>query len=303
MDAAAPRDLKLGLLGLDTSHVVAFAEWFNALARAPGARIVAAWPGGSPEFALSAGRVAGFTARLRDDFGVAIRATPEDVAVECDALLLTSVDGRVHRAQFERIARFGRPVFVDKPLALTSADAREIFATAERHGVRVCSSSALRFSTTFTCVVNAANRAEATGAEFFGPLTFEPVAPGYFWYAIHTVEMLYATLGRGCASVCVTTGAGEDVISATWRDGRAGVVRGRHGATHAFGGSVQFGGRIETVDIASAVTPFFHSLSEALLTFFRGGPAPVAAEETLELIRFLEAANESREHGGREVAL
>ena len=106
--------LKLGLIGLDTSHVIVFTETFNnPAAKQPlkGARVTTAWPGGSPDVPASISRVAGYTAELRDKWGVTIVDSPEAVAQACDAILLTSLDGRTHPGQFARIAPYGKPVF------------------------------------------------------------------------------------------------------------------------------------------------------------------------------------------------
>ena len=102
-----PKEMKVGLIGLDTSHVERFAEVLNDAGsphHLPGARIVAGYPGGSADFDLSIGRVEGYTNTLRDRFGIRMVDTPEAVAEACDAVLLTAVDGRVHREIFERIA-------------------------------------------------------------------------------------------------------------------------------------------------------------------------------------------------------
>ncbi len=300
--------LKLGLIGLDTSHVIIFSDTFNnaqAKQPLPGARIVAAWPGGSPDLASSISRVPGYTAELRDKFGVQILDSIEAVVAASDAILLTSLDGRVHREQFARIAAVaqGRPVWVDKPFAVTSADARAIFATAQQHQVRLFSSSSLRFTGALTRVVTPANRATVKGADFHGPVALEPTNPGFFWYGIHATEMLYTALGRGCRSVrCVTT-PDFDLVTGVWADGRIGTLRGSRTGNWEYHGLVHFAQTSVHVNVPAETRSFFTCLAEAVLAFFQGGPAPVEPEETIELIRFIEAANESRDHGGREVLL
>ena len=70
-----PKPLRAGIIGLDTSHVVAFTKLLNAETPKPelaGVRVVAAFPGGSPDVKSSRDRVAGYTQELRDKFGVAI---------------------------------------------------------------------------------------------------------------------------------------------------------------------------------------------------------------------------------------
>src|SRR4051812_28266052 len=136
--------LRIGMIGLDTSHVIAFARALHASPRElradlPEARIVAGYAGGSPDFPLSATRVEGFTKQLRDEFGVPILDSIEAVAEAADLVFILSVDGRVHLEQFRRVARFGKPVYIDKPFTTSLAEAEEIIRLAREAGVPVMS--------------------------------------------------------------------------------------------------------------------------------------------------------------------
>ena len=156
MSTSPASEIKFGLIGLDTSHVVIFSEEFNnpkADNPIEGAKVVAAWPGGSPDIESSIGRVPGYTKDLREKYGVAIKDSIEEVCEASDVILHTSLDGRTHLEQFKKIAPFGKPVFIDKPFALTSADAKEIFAIAKANNVPLFSSSSLRFTGALTRVV------------------------------------------------------------------------------------------------------------------------------------------------------
>ena len=58
--AAAADDIRLGIIGTDTSHVIVFTQMLNEPARpdhVPGARVVAAYKGGSPDIDSSWSRV------------------------------------------------------------------------------------------------------------------------------------------------------------------------------------------------------------------------------------------------------
>jgi predicted dehydrogenase len=298
--------LKLGIIGLDTSHVLVFTDTFNNPASKQalkGARVVAAWPGGSPDIESSISRIPGYTAELRDKFGVTIVDSPEAVAEASDAILLTSLDGRTHPGQFERIARFGKPVFMDKPFAVSTADARRIFAAAKKHNVRLFSSSSLRFTEALVKVVTPETKALVKGADFCTGAAHEPTNPGLYWYGIHGVEMLYTTMGRGCRSVrCVSTPT-QDVATGLWPEGRLGTVRGSRTGNYEMHGLVHFEKHTVPVNVQTQSKPFYASLTEAFLAFFQGGAVPVDPEETIEIIRFIEAANESSANGGREVML
>ncbi len=301
-----PGDLKLGIIGLDTSHVLVFSDIFNNPASKlalKGARVTVAWPGGSPDIHSSISRIPGYTAELRDKFGVTIVDSPEAVAEACDAILLTSLDGRTHPGQFARIAKFGRPVFMDKPFAVSTADAKAIFATAKQHNVKLFSSSSLRFSEALVKVVTPETRPTVKGADFCGAAAHEPTNPGLYWYGIHAVEMLFTTMGRGCQSVRCVSNKDYDVANGSWADGRLGTVRGNRTGNYEMLGLVHFEKNTAVVNVQAQTKPFYASLSEAFLAFFQGGATPIDPEETIEIIRFIEAANESSANGGKEVKL
>jgi len=300
------RELKLGIIGLDTSHVIVFSDIFNNPASKlalKGARVTLAWPGGSPDIHSSISRVPGYTAELRDKFGVTIVDSPEAVAQGCDAILLTSLDGRTHPGQFARIAPFGKPVFMDKPFAVSTADAKAIFATARKHHVKLFSSSSLRFTEALLKVVTPETKATVKGADFCGATAHEPTNPGLYWYGIHAVEMLFTTMGRGCRSVRCVSNKDYDLATGIWADGRIGTVRGNRTGNYEMHGLVHFEKTTAAVNVQTQVKPFYASLSEAFLAFFQGGAVPIDPEETIELIRFIEAANESGAAGGKDVLL
>ncbi|WP_202916168.1 hypothetical protein [Paenibacillus mesophilus] len=84
---------------MDTSHVSAFTQLLNDSTHTyhvSGGKVVVAYPGGSPDFELSISRVQGYTDKLRDEHGGQIVDSVEAVTELSDAILLESVDGRVH---------------------------------------------------------------------------------------------------------------------------------------------------------------------------------------------------------------
>src|SRR5436309_2916019 len=178
-------DLKIGLVGLDTSHVVAFAKCLNKPGDAehvPGGRIVCAFPGGSKDFELSISRVEKFTAEVRDEFGVTILDKPEAVAEAVDLLFITAVDGRAHLDYVRKTIAHRRPTFIDKPFAVTSADAKEMFKLAEQHNTAMMSCSSLRYAPPLEAALADQSHGAIVGVDAFGPMSIEPTQGGLFWY-------------------------------------------------------------------------------------------------------------------------
>lgn len=290
-------DLKLGMVGLDTSHCPAFTELLNDPGNryhVPGARVTAAFPGGSREFSLSRDRVGGITARMRDDFGVPIVDSIEELAQRVDAVLIESVDGRQHRSQFERLAPFGKPVFIDKPLATSSGDARAIYRLSDEHRAPVFSASALRYA---AGLPSAEPAGAVRGCFCYGPAAILEDFPGLFWYGIHAAEILYAMMGGGCREVVVNSDSLADTVVGTWEDGRTGVLFGhRIEGAGGFGCTVFHSGGVRS-GAASADPPYYAQLLPRVVEFCRTGRPPVDQGETFEVIAFLEAAERARETG------
>lgn len=293
------KKLKLGMVGLDTSHVTAFTEILhneNHPYHMPGAEVVIAYPGGSPDMELSISRVDDFTKRMREEFDVKIVDSIEEVADQADAIFLETVDGRMHFEQFKRIAPYGKPVFIDKPLTVSTKEAEEIFELAETHDAPVMSSSALRYAEGFTRLRNQFPLKEVYGMDCYGPLSLEE-HHGLFWYGIHTANMLFSVLDAGCQKVTVHYNDDHELIIGEWEDGRIGTIRGNRISDNAFGGTIYTTENRATFDTTTDEEPFYASLMKEVMAFFQTRRSPIDKDEMIEIIRFLEAAEESRQTG------
>lgn len=293
-------DIKIGIIGLDTSHVVAFTQVLNNPQHPehiPGTKVVAAYRGGSPDIPSSRDRIDRFTARLRDEFGVEIVPDIPTLCSKVDVILLESVDGRKHLEQVKQVFAAGKRVFIDKPLASTLEDAREIARLGKEHGVAWWSSSSLRFHP----AVEQLRLEGLTGAITWGPGPTEPHHHlDLSWYAIHPVEFLFAIMGPGCESVSRTYTEGADVIVGRWKDGRLGTVRTIRDGKSGYG-AVAFGAKeIKTSDGAGGG---YAPMLKEVVKFFQTGVVPVANEETLEIFSFMDAALRSKQNGGAETKL
>ncbi len=217
--------LKAGIIGLDTSHVVAFTQLLNADKPKPelaGVRVVAAYPGGSQDIPSSRDRVAGFTRELKEKYGVEIVGSIDELLAKVDVVLLESVDGRPHLEQARPVFQAHKPVFIDKPVAGSLADAIAIFDLARETGTPCFSSSSLRFSPGIAARAHDPRLGEVVGCETFGPCELEAHHPDLFWYGVHGVESLYTIMGTGCESVARTHTDGRTWPSASGRTAGSG---------------------------------------------------------------------------------
>lgn len=299
-DAAKP--LRLGIIGLDTSHVPAFTKMFNAEepdSKLAGMRVVAAFPGGSDDIASSRDRVAGFTEDLRK-MDVEIVDSIDALLPKVDAVLLESVDGRKHLEQVLPIFKAGLPVFIDKPLAGDLTDALAIDLLGKKYDARWFSSSSLRFSPgIFRYREDPELKQQVRGAAAWSPCSLEPTHTDLYWYGVHGVEILYTAMGQGCQSVTRIHTDGTDLAVGVWEGGRIGTFRGIRDGRGDYGlvvfgtKQVELGGKYE------GYAPLVHKIAD----FFAGGEAPVSAEETVEMFVFMQAADVSKERGGAPVDL
>lgn len=293
--------LKVGLIGLDTSHVTAFTRLLNDPSHpkhVPGAKVSAAWKGGSPDIESSISRVDSFTEQLHNDFGVEICDTIEAVCERVDAVILTSVDGRPHLEQVRPVIRSGKPVFIDKPMAGSLRDVIAIFALADKAGVPCFSSSSYRFYDSLKSVL-ARDIGAVRGCVSIGPCEIEPHHPDLFWYGVHPVEALFTVLGPDCETVARAYTPDTDVVTGIWSNGRTGVLYGlRTGSTpHKV---IVFGekGVAEQEDSGD-----YANLVAEIVNFFRSGKPPVSARETIALFAFMEAADVSKARHGAPVSV
>lgn len=297
----------IGLIGTDSSHAITFTGLLNDPndpLHVPGYRVAKAWPGGSSDFPLSASRVGTIMGRLETEHGVRRADTPEEVAASCDALMLLSIDGRVRTELFARVAPYGKPVFIDKPLAISGRDAAEIEFLSREHGVPIFSASSLRYAVQGAMEQASLGEAPILEATVSGPLQIEPTQSIYYWYGIHLAEMLFAILGQDCLYVRAERRDEFDRIVGEWAGGRTGTaICKRPEAGYVYEAEVRIGDE----NMALALDPEFKVHYARLIadaaSFFDTGIAPVPVEQTLAIIRFLNAAEISLGAEGAPVSL
>ncbi|MDB4632493.1 Gfo/Idh/MocA family oxidoreductase [bacterium] len=294
----AEEPIRVGIIGLDTSHVVAFTKTMNdpkAKGHVPGAKVIAAYKGGSPDIESSISRVDGYTKTLQEDYGVEIYDSIEELCQKVDAVMLESVDGRPHLAQARPVIAAKKPLYIDKPMAATLADVLEIFRLAKEADVPIFSSSSLRYAKS-TQAVRAGSIGKVTHAIASSPAKTEEHHPDLYWYGVHGCEALFTVMGTGCESVIRRqTEDGLIEVEGTWAGGRTGIFRegkGYSGLAKGDKGEAQIGN-----------FDGYEPLVAEIIEFFKTKQAPIPAKETIELFAFMEAADESKRQGGKPVRL
>jgi len=304
---AAETPKRVGIIGLDTSHVVAFTTVLNQgpknpadVAKFAGFRVTHAFAQGSKDIPGSTSRVPEYTEKLKG-MGVEIVDSIEKLCAQVDFVLLESNDGRVHLEQILPVLKAGKTVFIDKPIAGSLTDVIRIQEAAKKAGVVHFCSSSLRFAAG-TQAVARGSIGKVKTATATSPASLEPHHPDLYWYGVHGCESLYAVMGTGCVSLKrEMTPEGQIQVTGNWGDGRVGIFR--EADRKAKGGP--YGGKAVGDKGEADIGKFdgYEVLLEAVVKMFRTGQAQVSAEETLELYTFMEAADESKRQNGAEVKL
>ncbi len=293
--SSSPQSGRIGIIGLDTSHSVAFTKALNGNSNNVAAshfKIVAAYPNGSADIESSVKRIPGYTEEVKK-YGVEIVGSIKELLEKVDFVCLETNDGRPHLQQALEVFKAGKPVFIDKPVASSLADTIAIYELAKHYKVPVFSSSSLRYMETAQQVAKG-KIGNVLGADCFSPATIEQTHPDFFWYGIHGVELLYTVMGIGCKQVKRTFSNDVDVVVGEWKDARIGTFRGTRNGKHEYGGTA-YG---ENGNMVLGPFQGYDNLLQVILEFFQTGIPPVSAKETIEIYTFMEAAHESKRKNG-----
>ncbi|MCB9940675.1 MAG: Gfo/Idh/MocA family oxidoreductase [Planctomycetaceae bacterium] len=292
--------LKAGIIGMD-AHALAWTKILNdpqATGELADMTVVAGFPGGSSDIPQSMELLKAQVEPVAA-LGVEIVDSIDELLKKVDVVMILSIDGRKHLDEVRPVFAAGKPVFVDKPIAGSLADAIEIFRLADEHKVPCFSSSSLRFAKQTLNIRQDPRLGELVGCDQYAPCALEPHHPDFFWYGIHGVEPLFTIMGSGCVSVTRVQTEGTDMAVGVWQDGRIGTFRGIRNGQRGYGSTV-FG--------TKGIVPGggfdgYEPLIVEIVRFFKTGKPPVTAEETLEIFAFMEAADESKRRGGSPVTL
>ena len=297
----AAQGKRIGLIGLDTSHVTAVTKALNNPRPEDdwgGYKVTAAFPtAGSPDMPASIDRLEGFTKSVKE-MGVELVGSIEELLGKVDVVMLESVDGRRHLAEALPVIKSGKRLYIDKPLAASLADAIAIFNAAEKYNNPVWSTSSLRYMEGVK-EVKEGKVGKILGANTYGDGYIEPNHPDLFYYCIHGIELLFALMGTGCKSVVRVHQADMDVVVGTWEDGRVGTFRGGRTGKRDYGATVFGENDIEIISKSRGYAPMW----EEVLKFYDTGVIPIKPEETLNLFAFMEAGEESKKRNGAPVLI
>jgi len=313
----ADEPVRVGIVGFDSYQALAFTQLFHKPpADNPdlaGLRVVAAWPGGSPDLEETAIDVARWRPHLVTQ-GVQIVETVDEVLEQSDVVMIMSIDGRAHLELAKQALKAKKPVYIGRPMAASLDDVIEMFQLAEKYDTPLFSCSQHRYSPGVIGMRNHPEVGKVQGCDVYGGCPIVPHHPDLFWHAIHSIETLYTIMGTGAVSVTRAQTAETELVTGVWQDGRIGTYRGirkgavRYSAT-VFGDlGVAKAGKYGYEAAVKGVVPKgrykgYEGVATEIAKFYKTRTLPVSPAETIELFTFMEAAHESKKRNGVPVRL
>lgn len=326
-DAADP--VRVGLLGIDNFGSVAYTEFLNrphAEGVFAGVRVVAAYPIGSDDYPESGKLIEQWKKQLLEMYQnpkdpkdsvppIEMVNSVDELLKKVDAVMIFSMDGRLHLKQATAVLKAGKRLFISRPLASSPEDAVAILKLAAETKTPCWSSSQHRYNTGFSGMRNHPEVGRVLGCDVYGGWTVNAPEADKFTRPLHSIETLYAIMGPGVVSVSCTSTPTTESITAVWSDGRVGTYRGIKAGAVKYSATV-FGDKgVSTAGIYGHGVPVkgivptddkyvgYEGLAIEMAKFLKGGPVPVSAAETLEIFALMQAAEVSKAQNGAVVRL
>jgi predicted dehydrogenase len=225
----------------------------------------------------------------------------QDAIGGVDAVMLLAPDNiDAHLKLAREVLPAGMPTLIDKFLAPTVAEAREIAALAEKHGAPLLSASGLRYAVELDAVMEQ-YRAEPPAAGLFTGMGTWKI------YGIHTLTMALRVFGPDVKRVINTGTATASTVTLDYGDDRRAVVDVREAANGYEALGWTFNAKVGDNYVGGRVTDFegfYLNLMRQTCAFFKsGGTSDMDAAEALANVAVLEAGEQSLASGGVWVGL
>ena len=284
---------RIGIIGSDNSHAVAYSKLANIANRAGASRVVAI-SGPDP-------------ARTREVAGLGnipeIVDRPEDMLGNVDAILVVHRHGDLHARHAIPFLKAGIPVYVDKPFAISIEDCQAMLDAADEGNALVTSYSSLRYAPTTTALVE---RLDTLGdirvGQFAGPCDFDSEYAGPFFYATHVAEICFRLMGDNVRTVRATRCGKSVVADVTFANDAIATFSYLGDAAYHFHATL-FG----TKDFAaSEIVAGDDAYADGLNVFLdavANGERPLDDRQLLMPIAFVHAMNASLEANGVEIGI
>ncbi|MBN2290117.1 MAG: Gfo/Idh/MocA family oxidoreductase, partial [Candidatus Glassbacteria bacterium] len=224
--------------------------------------------------------------------------TLAEAAEGTEAAFVCDMWGEYHREQAVAFLEQGKSVFVDKPLAESTADARAMIEAAQASGAVLSTCSSLRF-------VPEMMELKKKLAAPLGPAGIVtvccPCHQDLARYSVHGIELLMDVVSPDTVVRLrnIGTGTRRHLLLVEFAGGTCGVIHSWE--DHAYSLTVSAAGGHEVVNFS--FTDSTRPMAAAVLESFESGIPVVPYDQALEVVRIIEAGAASRAAGGKVVEL
>lgn len=280
---------RVGIIGSENSHATAFTKIFNASGQYPDIQVVAIY-----------GEETEANQKISETFHIPV-LSPADMLGKVDAMMITSRNGQFHPGYARPFIEAGLPVFIDKPIANFSQDAKDVVALARENGAPVMGGSALKLlkdTLELKALADAAKAAgQLRGGHVYAPVSMVNDYGGFYFYSSHLAETALTIFGYDPIAVqAVKTKAG---VSAILEYGDYAVSLSYAIDTYHYGATVltQDGATQKSIDISAG----YEAEAAHFAAMLRTGKAPQCDRDLCFPVTVLNAIEMAYTEGGRIV--
>lgn len=237
--------------------------------------------------------------KLSQEFHVPVLDRYDEAAGKVDGVVITARHGDNHYKYAKPYIDSGVPMFIDKPITVTEADATEFKAVLKDKGIKVTGGSSLRHAYIIQ-TLRAAHQQQIGGKTVGGivraPLSINNPYGGFYFYSQHLVEMVLEVFGRFPKSVQVTHRTTDTMTVQFHYEGFC--VNG----LYTIGNGEYFAARFAFEDsqggyVRSQGAEWYYGEFKAFVDLMDGGEMDLSYDELFAAVYILNAIHRSMESG------
>lgn len=276
--------IKIGIIGSDNSHAIAFSKITNLPEGVDGlrvedAKVVAIW---------------GFDRRRTEEVAnigniPEIVSYPEDMIGRVDAVMVVLRDGALHYKFSKPFIEAGIPTFIDKPFETSIDNAKRIIELAEKSNALVTSFSTLRYDEPIERLKKDLSTKEPLTAGFIcGPADTTSEYQGIFFYGVHTVELCQEIFGSGIERVLAVNHYNNIAVTLTYSNEKIVELLMLGNAVYTFSISAFGRNGWSYWDGKQSPSPYYYGLLKFIEMIKRSAPV-IEYDKLLEVVATLKA--------------
>jgi predicted dehydrogenase len=284
---------RLGVIGIDNSHAVAFSQRINAAndAGETKCRVTSIWHDDKPDTPVERAQK---HLELVLKEGVKEIDTLEHMLDQVDGVILVQVNGNKHYDLARPVLEHNLPLFIDKPMTCDLPQAKKLLDETRRGHARIFSSSSLRWVPEIASLDHAA-LGKIVAIDAFGPSGHNPTMEGLYFYGVHVVEMIDQIWGPGVKRISAVAMPDRELFDLEYKDGRYARVRLDRKGKYVFGATVHGEKDVKQFIVQGDL---YKPMVQGMTKFFEGAEPPVKLRDIVENIAVMSAGNASIKKDG-----